>query len=254
MARAFRSAAHRSIEPTQWIYLLTHALLFAGGVVLYQVHGALTFSIATALMATGLTGWVLFLWIRQNEDTARSLNAMRELGVTDVFPTRSVAIRGEYEPRFAAARDQIAILGFGLRALREDFGGQFATWARHARVRILLLDPDAPGGTVSFADMRDLEEHNAAGAIRSDVKAFLDATRDLRAANPNTFQVRLYRCIPSINVCVIDREVFWGPYVHGRQSRNTMTFLCRAGGTMAAMLTDHFEAIWNDPAMSTDAP
>lgn len=253
MAGGFSVSKRRVIDPTQWIYLLLHALLFAVGIALYQVHGAWAFAVATALMATGVTGWVLFLWIRQNEDTARSLRMMRDLGMTTVFATRSVAIRSEYEPRFSTARDQIAILGFGLRALREDFGGQFAGWARHARVRILLLDPDAPMGGESFADLRDLEEHNPVGSIRADVKSFLDATKALRTDFPNSFQIRLYRCIPSINVCIIDDEVFWGPYVHGRQSRNTVTFLCRAGGTMAVMLTEHFEAIWGDPVMSSAA-
>lgn len=190
------------IDPTQWIYLLLHAFLFASGIALYQIHGAWAFSIATALMATGVTGWVLFLWIRQNEDTARNLRAMRDLGMTTVFATRSVAIRSEYEPRFGGARDQIAILGFGLRALREDFGGQFANWARHTRVRILLLDPEAPNGSESFADLRDLEERNPIGSIRTDVKSFLDATEQLRADFPDNFQIRLYRCIPSITADV----------------------------------------------------
>ncbi|WP_329094382.1 hypothetical protein OG979_08475 [Actinomadura citrea] len=229
-------------------------VVFLSGVSLLSVRNTIVFAVATSLMATGLAGWVVFFWVRQNEVSARSLQNLAKLGIVDGFMYRSVPIRDQYEPRFRAARRQISIMGFGLRALREDFGGQFANWAHSVEVRILLVDPDAPGAECSYADQRDAEEANHAGSIKNDVAAMLSFTRELRAEHPDTFQIHLYSCIPSINVCIIDDEAFWGPFLSGLQSRNTMTLLCQRGGHMYGALVDHFDQIWSSPALSRPAP
>jgi hypothetical protein len=249
-----RTRVRTKLSPSSWIYLLVHTLIFFGGVSLLHFDGPIMLSVATSLMATGIAGWVIFFWVRQNETSARSLQNIANLGLTDAFAFRSVAIRAEYEPRFGASRNQISIMGFGLRALREDFGGQFPNWARATKVRILVLDPTAPVPDRSYADQRDAEEDNPIGSIRNDIQALLGFTRTLRAQYPDSFQIRLYTCMPNINVCIIDDEAFWGPYMYGQQSRNTMTLLCRRGGHMYMALADHFEQIWTSPAMSRPAP
>ncbi|HEY7487927.1 MAG TPA: hypothetical protein VH912_25975 [Streptosporangiaceae bacterium] len=230
--------------------MLVYALIFVVGISIYQIRSAFTFAVGTSLVATGVAGWVIFFWVRQSDTSARALQSLAGLGITDAFVVRSVPIRNEYEARFRSSRDQISIMGFGLRALREDFGDQFADWARSTSVRILLLDPEAPSVRVPYADQRDAEENNPVGSIRSDVAAMLSFTVDMRNNYPDSFQIRLYSCLPSINVCIIDDEAFWGPYILGRQSRNTVTFLCRRGGHMYTTLVDHFEQIWNSPTMS----
>ncbi len=246
MARLRTRKPRKKLTTTNWVYLLAYALIFAIGAALYQVRGVFTLSVGTALIATGIAGWVIFFWVRESEVRARSLQNLADFGITDAFAVRSVAIRGEYELRFKASRDQISIMGFGLRALREDFGDQFQDWARATTVRILLLDPDAPNIKHAYADQRDAEESNPAGSIRKDVHEFISRTHAIRLEYADSFQIRLYRCIPSINVCIIDDEAFWGPYVFGRQSRSTVTFLCRRGGHMYTTLATHFDQVWRN--------
>jgi hypothetical protein len=253
MAHEWRRRLARATRPfnqSSWIYVLVHGVVVLAGTIIYQAGGGWGPAVGSGLIATGIAGWVIFFWIRQSEDYASSLRALMDLGVVGAFRFRSVAIRHEYEPRFNAARDRIMIMGFGLRALREDFGDKFEDWARHAQVRILIINPDAPNPIIRFADQRDLEEGNPVGSIRSDVGAFLSFTEDLRLRMPDRFQVRLYNCLPSINVCIIDNEAFWGPYVFGVQSRNMFTVICRNRGSMFDSLEAHFEAIWADPQFS----
>lgn len=245
-----RRTPKRRLSPSSWTYLLVHALVFFSGISLLNFQGPIPFSIGTSLIATGVAGWVIFFWVRQSETSARSMQNMATMGITDVFIYRSVPIRHQYEPRFNASRRQISIMGFGLRALREDFGSQFGDWAQVSRVRILLLDPTAPSPDFAYANQRDAEERNPVGSIINDVQAMLNFTRNLRTQNPSKFEIRLYRCMPNINVCIIDDEAFWGPFLYGEQSRNTMTFLCRRGGHMYTALSDHFDQIWNSPDMS----
>lgn len=244
----------KRLSPVNWTYLSVHALIFVGGISLYQIGSLLFTAVGTSLVATGIAGWVIFFWIRANEERTNALRALDDVGIVNAFAAaRSVPIRHEYESRFASSREQISIMGFGLRALREDFGDRFPEWARRTRVRVLLLDPEAPGGSVSYADQRDLEESNPLGSIRRDVIAFLAFTNDLRKAHPDSFQVRLYKCLPSVNVCVIDHEAFWGPYFVGQQSRSTVTFACRKGGHMYDALVRHFDLIWDGHSLSREA-
>jgi hypothetical protein len=201
------------LRPDQQIYLLVHVVLFTGGVIIAQVGGnALWVAVGTSVAATGITGWVIFLWIRATDRSTEDRERLARVGIVTAFPARSVPIRSEYERRFNASRGQIDYLGFGLRALREDFLDQFPRWLQHTKIRVLLVDPTAPHTTATYVSQRDLEEGNAHGSIESDVKAFLTAYLPIKQQFPDRFQVRLYSSIPALNICRIDDEIFWGPY------------------------------------------
>ena len=97
---------------------------------------------------------------------------------------------------------------------------------------------------------RDAEEGNAPGSISTDVQEFLDRTAEVRVQHPDRFQVRLYTALPSINVFRVDDELFWGPYLVRRQSRNTPTFLVSRGGGLFDRIVEHFELLWSDGELS----
>jgi hypothetical protein len=253
VVRSTGDAVRKPLDATSWVYLLVHALVFSIGISMTQLGHGLFVAIGTSLIATGVAGWVIFFWVRQEKQSLKAIKSLQTLGVTEGFPARSVPIRHEYEQRFNDSRTEISIIGFGLNALRGDFLPSFPGWASRTRVRILLVDPEFPGSGWSFAGQKDAEEGNLVGTIRSEVKTFLDATAGLRAEHPDTFQVRLYTAIPSMNVCVIDDEIFWGPYIVGQQSRNMPTFLCRRGGTLYEVLHTHFDTIWGSTEMSRPA-
>lgn len=70
---------------------------------------------------------------------------------------------------------------------------------------------------------------------------------------PN-FDIRLYRCLPSINFFRIDGDVFWGPYLIRDASRNMPTFLMEKDGKLSQRLINHFDKIWNDDQLSREIP
>lgn len=234
------------LRPEHQVYLLIHILLFVGGLFVALLGGPLWIAIGTSISATGVCGWAIFFWIRLNETTQGELTRIRQVGITDAFPARSVPIRPEYERRFNSARRHIDFLGFGLRALREDFGDDFSAWLQRVHIRILLVDPDAPASTWKYTSQRDHEENNSPGSIHNDVCQFLNFLTPVKTAFPSRLQVRLYTCLPALNICRIDEELFWGPYVLGRQSRNTPTFLTTRPGLLFGVLSDHYEAVFSD--------
>ena len=244
----------RVVTAGHWLYLVLHVVIFGIGIFLVSSDQTWVAGVGTSLVAAGVAGWVLFVWVMLNETQARRLALLTQMGFVDAFDSRASSIRDEYDERIGAARQAIDVLGFGLRQLREDYGDQFGSWSARVPVRILRIDPQTPGHRYTNADQRDREEGNPVGSISADVKAFLDKTAELRADPEGRFKVRLYTALPSINIFRVDDAIFWGPYLVKRQSRNTPTFLIRRGGTLFDTFTNHFDQLWNDETFSHEPP
>lgn len=243
-----------------WLYFLIHVVVFLLGCVVVATKESLagTFSmpfiegVGASIAATGVSGMIIFAYVFVSSRTSDQLALLQAAGLLKVFTYRSVAIRPEYTSRLDVATQRIDIIGFGLRALREDFAAAFDSWAGRAVVRILLLDPEFPTAAQSLAAIRDTEEQNAEGSIANDVREFARAVGRMR--DRSRFHVKLYRAIPAINYFRIDNEAFWGPYLIGVQSRNTPTFLIARNGALFDPLQRHFDALWQHPTLSRDIP
>lgn len=243
------------LSPISLIWLAVHMFLVLCGMLCMTTEGenvfgkALAQSFGSGLVATGIAGMVLYLYVRMSEQTQNRLEVITAAGITGVFPHRSVRIKEHYDTRLRSAK-RIDLIGLGLSSFREDYARQFAEWSRTAKVRILVLDPDFPSRTHSLADYRDLEEGGKRGEIRADVEAFLRAVAENGQIDPCRFEVRKMRTIPAINLLRIDHEIFWGPYLMAERSRNTPTLLVR-GGFMFDDLVRHFEETWAAAAPAT---
>jgi hypothetical protein len=242
----------RLLTPTHWVYLLAHLLVFAIGIfVIRAADNPTLIGIGTSLVAAGIAGWTVFIYIFVSQGISERLRVLTEFGITNIFDARSVRIRSQYDERLGKARERIDIMGYGLRALREDYFDHFLNWRTRAHVRILLLDPNFPSPSCSFASQRDAEERQNSGDIAQDVEDFIRAVRPvIRSVRDHPFEVRLYRCLPTINIFRVDDEVFFGPYLIKQPSRNSPTILVRRGGILFERVVAHFETIWSDPTLS----
>ena len=242
----------RKLQPVHWVYLVAHLLLFfAGALVISTFGGTIGAAVGTSISATGVCGLVVFIYVFVNDDYGMKIKQLAAIGFSGYFSSRGSLIRGEYESRIERARGNIDVIGFGLKALRQDHLASFPAWKAKAQVRILLLDPEFPTGRSSLAAVRDAEEGHESGTIAKEVKEFVQGTQELC---DDRFQIRLARCIPSVNFFRIDDEAFWGPYLVKKVSRNSPTFLVRRGGEVFDVLQDHFDEIWRSPALSREVP
>ncbi len=239
-------------DPTHWVYLLIHVIIAATGIFLIRAtDNTVWLGIGTSLIATGITGWTVFLYIFVTREISAQMRVVTEFGITNVFDARSVRIRNEYDKRLDGAREHIDILGYGLRALREDYYDQFASWRERAHVRILLLDPNFPTPDASFASQRDLEERQNSGVIAQDVRNFITAVLPIMNSQGRfPFEVKLYRCLPAMNIFRVDDEIFFGPYLLKQPSRNSPTIVLRRGGILFERVINQFESIWADPNLA----
>jgi hypothetical protein len=236
----------RWLSPISWVYILVHIALFLAGFALVRSGGTVSQGIGASLIAAAITGWVIFVYVRVSERRIEVLEALDRFGFVAAFEGRAALIKDQYDRRLAGAHEHIDILAFGLKSLWEDYHGQFADWKQRAHVRILLIDPKSP-----YTVQRDIEEEELPGSIRRSATRFLRETEGIRNDTTNhPFQVRLYTCLPSVNIFRVDDEIFWGPYFIHAQSRNSPTFVVRHGGELYRRLVVHFDAIWSDDTLS----
>lgn len=238
----------KPISPAAIIYLACHLILFLIGFLFVLVDYVVAQGVGASLIAASVTGWVIFVYLRFTESVRGSVEAVTELGIRRGFHRRGPAIKAQYDSLLANAKSHIDIMGFGLRALREDYIDDFQIWQSRATVRILLLQPHHPP-MKSHASQRDVEENNPTGTIENDVRKFLE---DTAAYMSDRFRIRLYTCLPSINIFRVDNQLFWGPYLIGKQSRNMPTLLIQRPGLLFDPVLAHFNTIWESYSIGVD--
>lgn len=247
MLGKLQRVASLAFRQSSLVYLLLNVVVFLLGAYMAQLPGNVAAGVGVSLIAAGITGWVTFLFVALQQEERDRLRRMDRFGLRDVFAGRSVEIKDIYDTRLRKAGHYIDVLGFGLNSLRQDYLHDYPSWAARTRVRILLIDPES-----GYADARDAEEGQRVGTIRGEVESFLSDTRQLRASQPDRFQVRLYGALPSVNMLRIDDEMFFGPYLVRQPSRRTPTMLL-ARGILFDRLNAHFDDLWDD-ALSRPAP
>jgi hypothetical protein len=240
--------------PTNIFWIVGHIIMFAVGIFLTVIagqsaHKDILLGVGGSLIAAGIAGEILFLYVAASQQTRDKLDLISTAGLQRIFSTRSVSIRDEYHSRLRNAKE-VDILGFGLSSFREDYGNKFAELSLKTSFRILLLDPDFPSPTDSIATIRDREEGNNNGDIRRDVEAFENAVRRAGPLVKSNFVVRRLTALPSINIFRVDDEIFWGPYLIADQSRNMPTLLVQRGGFLYDQIKSHFEHLWTDNQFS----
>jgi len=175
-------------------------------------------------------------------------NKIESLGIVDIFSGRSVTIEEEYSKRLEKMTQHLDIIGFGLSHFRKDYGKHFIELAGKAKVRILLLNPEFHiCDDLSISDIRDKEENQEIGTIRSQVIDFIKDYKKLKKElNNNNFEVKLYNSLPTINIFRIDNEMFIGPYLVNRDSRRTITIIAKSEGELFKQHLEHFNELWDE--------
>jgi hypothetical protein len=244
------------MTPLGAVWVLSHTvMILLGSLVLgaKSVQAVLGVSVSEgiggSLIATGVAGISLFLYVSGSDSMRARIEMFSKAGLSAIYAGRSVRIRDQYQERLTKAQ-RVDLIGYGLSSFRQDFLADFVVWSHRSQVRILLLDPDFPTREYSFADQRDREENHSVGHTRTDIEAFETAVSELKGLKRSNFRVHRVRCIPSINVFRIDDDIFWGPYLMHQQSRNTPTLLVTRGGYLFSALEEHFEALWKQSVPS----
>jgi len=257
-------------DPRLRTYLGANSLVVGTGIgVLLAGRPGAEISIGASLVAAGTTGLIFLTHQSLLYDDEQRSKRLHEIGLEKIYLDRSGEVEEDFRSRLIGARHSIDILAFGLQHFREDFHDIRDWWSGRPNVRILLLDPEFPSSTSSFARQRDAEERTAAGKIAGDVGEFVRYMRRglgaaLHAENNairaqwndtdrgTSVQLKLARCLPAITVFRIDDTIYWGPYLIEQASRHCPTMAVRGGRPMFDSIERHFNTIWT--RWSADVP
>jgi len=91
----------RFFTPTSWVYVLAHALLILLGYHLATSSNPSTqplrLGIGSSLIAAGVTGWVVFVYMLLSEKVSEQVRIVTDFGLISAFAGRSVFIKQEYD-------------------------------------------------------------------------------------------------------------------------------------------------------------
>lgn len=108
-------------DPRSLVYVLCHIVIFAIGIILCITGKVILVAIGTSLIAAGIVGWVVFTYVFASNRLSESLQIISDFGIIKAFEGRQVRIKAEYDQLLGRAHERIDIMGFGLKALREDY-------------------------------------------------------------------------------------------------------------------------------------
>ncbi|NTF64921.1 SIR2 family protein [Rhizobium rhizogenes] len=182
-----------------------------------------------------------------------------------LFGGRGDAFFKLYDDALRAIDKKLDIFSLKLGRFRREHEETLLKAAKHAKIRIALLDPrfPLPEGQGNLASIREREEKAQEGAIRRDVAEWVDlyaryrervAAGELMEGEENGLDIRLYNILPTVNLFAVDQSLFVGPYLLNVEDRHTPTFLLRSeapgrasmGDTMFNVYKRHFDAVWSD--------
>ncbi|WP_205837284.1 SIR2 family protein [Neorhizobium tomejilense] len=182
-----------------------------------------------------------------------------------LFGGRGDAYFKLYDDALKAISSQLDIFSLKLSRFLRDHESTLLNAARHAKIRIALLDPKfpLPEGQGNLASIREREEKSEAGEIRRDVAkwaSFYERYRErvvageIAESEKTGLDIRLYNILPTVNLFAVDESLFVGPYLLNVKDRETPTFLIRSdtagkasmGNTMSDVYKRHFNAVWDD--------
>lgn len=182
-----------------------------------------------------------------------------------LFGGRGDAYFKLYDDALKAISSKLDIFSLKLSRFLKDHEPTLLNAAKHAKIRIALLDPKfpLPEGKGNLASIREREEKAVEGEIRRDVAKWASFYERYREAvvsgeivesDTTGLDIRLYNILPTVNLFAVDQSLFVGPYLLNVKDRDTPTFLIRsdtAGGTsmgnsMSDVYKRHFNAVWDD--------
>lgn len=233
-------------------YLLANALAICVGIIVTLVAvkpekllDTLGIAVGSSLIATGIVGWTMWVYVRQQEKSAASARAVDKAGIQYVYPKRAAQIRQEYDRRLRHAK-RVDIMGFGLRQFNLDYMRKLGDLSKHAKFRILIINPSS-----AHAAARDAEEKQSPDTIKREADEFIAQFAALYSKNTSKLQLRVYDCLPMVNIFRIDGDIFWGPYLLDRNSGNTFTVRARRRGVVYSQLKAHFDSAWETAHVPT---
>jgi hypothetical protein len=121
--------------PIGSVWILSHTIMILLGTLVLSAKPVQTVlgigiseGIGGSLIATGVAGISLFLYIVSSDAMRARAEMFSKAGLSAIYSGRSVLIRDQYQERLSKAQ-KIDLIGYGLSSFRQDFLSEFVAWS-----------------------------------------------------------------------------------------------------------------------------
>lgn len=218
------------------------ALLVLLGLLLpYLIDKLWVFEAETVLLSVGcsiIASSIITYFVSRYQIRRENLqNIIDHWGLENIYSTRAV-MNQVCDEKQSQARECIDVMGFGLRSWRQGCTEMIISLLRRGvRIRILTPVPDHLA-----VRMREESEEDSEGNISKSIHLLKNWVENLKSEG--NIELRHYSGLPMDFYFRVDNTLFIGPYLHGRQSQQTISYEYSANGQMFRDYTAYFEEMW----------
>jgi len=196
-------------------------------------------SVGTSLIASAMLSFLSTVYLHEKEEAEMMVDYW---GLTGIYFRRDKSKSSN--PKIEVMNNQFDIIAFGVSGLRDAMSKKIEERVkRGVKVRMLTINPNS-----LFLRQRELNEKASPGSIRQTILNLDEWVKELKllARNPNDVEIKYYNSLPLDLYFRVDKTIFVGPYLYGKQSQQTITYEYHSGGEAFNYYTDHFEELWKD--------
>jgi hypothetical protein len=232
----------------EFLILLVGTICIIMGCFIKDTGGTILVSIGCSLAASAIVAGV-------NNFYNESENVLKAWGVDKVYKTRAEKSK-DSDPKLTKAHDHLDIVAFGLKSFRSGHRSEILQCLMNGvNIRIITMDPDSTN-----AQNRASEEGETIEQIAHSINDLIEwckiLNRDAKKKSAKAGQIRImkYKCMTLDFYWRCDDELYFGPYLLGKDSQQTVTFRAIKGGKLFDMYTEYFEELWQNGEFMEEVP
>jgi hypothetical protein len=196
-------------------------------------------SVGCSLIASALVILVTYFILYEKDDI---VDVIKLWGLQGIYHRRDKSQRSN--PKLENMKTRLDIIAFGVSSLRSAMRTVIEERVRSGvQIRILTISPDS-----IFLKQQEIDEGCVKGQIRKtniDLGEWVSGLQKM-SKNQDSVQIKYYDALPLDLYFRIDNSLFVGPYLHGIQSQQTITYEYNEHGIAFKEYTDYFEMLWNN--------
>ena len=225
---------------------LVNLIIFGFGLILViisiivkteNVCGQILLSVGTSLVASTIVVYISSKYILQQ---SRIKKVIEEWGLTGIFETRQ-RMNEFSNINLEKNESSMDMMAFGLKSYRHAKGALLKEKVNKGmKVRIITIDPNS-----KFLKEREKNEDCLEGEIRNTIIQLIEWINDINqyAGEDNKAEIKIYDSLPLDFYCRMDKALYVGPYLHGIDSQQTISYEYRYSSRGYDYYSAYFEKI-----------
>lgn len=198
-------------------------------------------SIGCSLLASSI---VTFLSSKYLTRISRVKDIIQHWGLEGIYETRQAMNRSTDEV-LNQSENELDIIAFGLRSFRDAKTKIIKEKVKRGlKIRIITLDPSS-----EFVTQREKDEKEVSGQIGKTILDLIKWVDDIKkeSPDPKNISIKFYNSLPQDFYFRIDNHIFFGPYLYGKASQQTISYEFKGNSVGYEYYKDYFDELWNDP-------